>query len=72
MMETANWEVAPILRVRDVRTAAAYYRDRLGFDCPYPDVVPEAGLKSDIPSEFSASAISSLPSGFVFTVDPAP
>jgi hypothetical protein len=44
MMETANWEVAPILRVRDVRTAAAYYRDRLGFDCPGSDVVPEPSL----------------------------
>lgn len=29
-----RWTVAPILRVRDVRAAAAHYRDILGFDVP--------------------------------------
>jgi uncharacterized glyoxalase superfamily protein PhnB len=43
MTETANWEVAPVLRVRDVRTAAAYYRDRLGFECPEESIIDGAG-----------------------------
>ncbi len=38
-MEIANWEVAPVLRVRDVRAAAAYYRDKLGFDCPEESII---------------------------------
>lgn len=29
-----SWSVAPVFRVRDVRAAAAYYRERLGFECP--------------------------------------
>lgn len=29
-----SWQVSPVLRVRDVRAAVAYYREKLGFDCP--------------------------------------
>ena len=39
----AAWEVAPVLRVRDVRKAAAYYRERLGFDCPDDSILAGAG-----------------------------
>ena len=33
-MTNSGWQIAPVLRVRDVRAAVAYYRDRLGFECP--------------------------------------
>ena len=38
----ASWDVAPVLRVRDVRRSVAYYRDCLGFDCP-DDAVMDGG-----------------------------
>ena len=30
----SQWYVCPVLRVADVRAAAAYYVDQLGFSCP--------------------------------------
>ena len=33
--------LAPVLLVTDVRVAAEYYRDRLGFDVSYYDALPE-------------------------------
>ncbi len=30
---TPEWRVAPVLGVRDVRAAVAYYQERLGFHC---------------------------------------
>ena len=42
-MEQAPWGLAPILRVRDVRAAAGYYRDKLGFECPETSISDGAG-----------------------------
>ena len=33
MIQTGPWGLAPVLGVRDVRAAAAYYQDKLGFGC---------------------------------------
>ncbi len=34
-MAEQTWDVAPVLRVRDVRKAVAYYIERLGFECEH-------------------------------------
>lgn len=50
-MTTESGTVAPVLRVRDVRAAAAYYRDRLdrlGFDCPEESIAPGVGAEGAI------------------------
>jgi uncharacterized glyoxalase superfamily protein PhnB len=42
-MEQTSWGLAPILRVRDVRAAAGYYRDKLGFECPESSISDGVG-----------------------------
>jgi uncharacterized glyoxalase superfamily protein PhnB len=42
-MNESGWQIAPVLRVRDVRAAAAYYRERLGFDCPEGSIMDGVG-----------------------------
>jgi uncharacterized glyoxalase superfamily protein PhnB len=42
-MGPTTWGLAPILRVRDVRAAAGYYRDKLGFECPESSISDGVG-----------------------------
>jgi uncharacterized glyoxalase superfamily protein PhnB len=42
-MEKRPWGLAPVLRVRDVRAAASYYRDKLGFECPESSISDGVG-----------------------------
>lgn len=44
-MEQTPWGLAPILRVRDVRAAADYYRDKLGFECPETSISDGVGAE---------------------------
>ena len=48
MAPEPTWSVAPILRVRDVRAAAAYYREKLGFDCPEESIMTGVGNEGAI------------------------
>ena len=42
------WAIAPILRVADVRAAAAHYRERLGFEVPDDAIVDGIGEEGAI------------------------
>ena len=55
-MESA-WTVAPIFRVRDVRAAAAHYRDVLGFDMPDERILTEPGNDNAIYAIASRSGV---------------
>jgi uncharacterized glyoxalase superfamily protein PhnB len=43
MQSDRAWGLAPILRVRDVRAAVAYYREKLGFECPEESIAEGLG-----------------------------
>ena len=43
-----KWEVAPVLRVRNVRAAVDYYREKLGFECPDDTIYDEIGVEGGI------------------------
>ena len=38
-----TWSIAPVFRVRNVRASAAFYRDRLVFDCPEERIMGGVG-----------------------------